>query len=82
MQLEGIDILSLFFSALIHDYKHPGFTNNFLIQTVSDISTLYNGKNVIFNLVFINLKKKELYSLFNIVLLKKMVFFFINKTIR
>ncbi len=45
MQLEGIDILSLYFSALIHDFKHPGVTNNFLVQTNSDISVLYNGKN-------------------------------------
>lgn len=46
MQLEGIDILSLFFSALIHDYKHPGFTNLFLNQTFSEVSTNYNGKYI------------------------------------
>jgi hypothetical protein len=44
MNLDGIDTLSLFFSALIHDYKHPGFTNLYLIQTFSDISRVYNGK--------------------------------------
>jgi hypothetical protein len=41
--LDGIDILSLLFSALIHDYKHPGYSNTYLIQTSSDISTHYNG---------------------------------------
>lgn len=48
MQLDGIDVLSLLFSALIHDYKHPGFTNTYLIQTGSDIATNYNGikKNI------------------------------------
>jgi len=41
--------LSLFFSALIHDYKHPGFTNTFLIQTFSEISTYYNGNIINLN---------------------------------
>lgn len=38
-------MLSLFFSALIHDYKHPGFTNMFIINSKSDIAYVYNGKH-------------------------------------
>lgn len=38
-----MDILSLFYSALIHDFKHPGFTNMFLINTHSEIAYYYNG---------------------------------------
>jgi hypothetical protein len=44
MGLEGIDILSLFYSSLIHDFKHPGYTNTYLINSGSDISYIYNGK--------------------------------------
>ena len=42
--LEGIDILSLFYSALIHDFKHPGYTNTYMNTTGSNIAITYNGK--------------------------------------
>lgn len=43
MKLDELDILSFFFSALIHDYKHPGFNNAYMINTLSDIAFRYNG---------------------------------------
>jgi hypothetical protein len=46
MGLEGIDILSLFYSSLIHDFKHPGYTNTYLINSGSDISYIYNGNKI------------------------------------
>lgn len=43
-ELDELDILSSLFSALIHDFKHPGFNNGFLINSKSDIAIIYNGK--------------------------------------
>lgn len=42
--LEKIDLLGLFFGALVHDYKHQGYNNNFLINTKHDIAFQFNGK--------------------------------------
>lgn len=44
MKFNKFDISSLMISSIIHDYKHPGFTNQFLINSNDIISTLYNGK--------------------------------------
>ena len=57
--LEGIDILSLFYAALIHDFKHPGYTNLYMNNTGSDISYTYNG-NELFYIYFIYLDKSPL----------------------
>ena len=43
-KLTNLDITALLISAIIHDFKHPGFTNNFMINTKSELSILYNGK--------------------------------------
>lgn len=45
--LNNLDILSAFYSALIHDFKHPGFNNGFMINSKSEIAFTFNG-----NLVF------------------------------
>lgn len=47
MLLEQIDILSLFFSSFIHDYKYRGYTNMLLINSQDDIAYRYNGINII-----------------------------------
>lgn len=44
LNLEDIDIFSLFFSALCHDYKHPGLNNSYQINSQSEIALMYNGK--------------------------------------
>lgn len=46
--MSDLDILSTFYAAVIHDYKHPGYNNGFLINTKSDIAFMYNGKVYLF----------------------------------
>lgn len=43
-ELDELDIVSCLFSSLIHDFKHPGYNNGFLINSKSDIAVNYNGK--------------------------------------
>lgn len=43
IELTNHDILALFFSAFIHDYKHPGFNNGFHINSKSEIAFQFNG---------------------------------------
>lgn len=45
LMLEKLDLLALFFGSLIHDFKHQGYNNNFLINTNHDIAFQFNGKN-------------------------------------
>ena len=46
LELSDLDILSCFFSALIHDFKHPGYKNEFLVSSRSDLAFQFNGKFV------------------------------------
>ncbi len=52
-ELSQLDILSLLFSAIIHDFKHPGFNNGFLINSKSEMAIQFNGKlvNIISSLI-------------------------------
>ncbi|KAH3759353.1 exocyst complex subunit 4 [Pelomyxa schiedti] len=43
-------ILALFFSALIHDYQHPGVNNNFLYKILDPVAMTYNGISVLENM--------------------------------
>ena len=45
LKLNDIDVCSLLVSTIIHDFKHFGRTNLFLINTGHPIATTYNGKN-------------------------------------
>lgn len=47
LQLQDIDMIALYISCIIHDYKHPGFTNNFLINDNNPIAITYNDKSVL-----------------------------------
>lgn len=49
LNLSSKDLFSLFISAIIHDYAHPGFNNNFLISTNDDIAIKYNDISVLEN---------------------------------
>ncbi|OPJ80137.1 calcium/calmodulin-dependent 3',5'-cyclic nucleotide phosphodiesterase 1A isoform C [Patagioenas fasciata monilis] len=44
-----LEILAMIFAAAIHDYEHTGTTNNFHIQTRSDVAILYNDRSVLEN---------------------------------
>jgi hypothetical protein len=41
--LTDIDYTSFLIAAIIHDYKHPGLTNNFLMNSRNEIAVKYNG---------------------------------------
>ena len=55
LKLTNMDITALLISAIIHDYKHPGRTNQFLINTNHELAILYYGK-YIYNIYFILIK--------------------------
>ena len=47
--MSDLEIFCLLLSAIIHDYKHTGTTNNFHIQSTSDLAVVYNDKSVLEN---------------------------------
>jgi hypothetical protein len=49
LNLSDIDLLSIFVSAIIHDYGHPGLNNNYLIRTKDNLSIKYNDISVLEN---------------------------------
>lgn len=44
-ELSDLDIMGALYAAVIHDFKHPGFNNGFLINSKSDLAFQFNGKN-------------------------------------
>jgi hypothetical protein len=44
LRLNDIDCAGFLISAIIHDFKHPGFTNSYLINSKNEIALRYNGK--------------------------------------
>ena len=49
LELTDLDIASIFLAAAIHDLGHPGYNNNFLINSKSDIAIRYNDQSVLEN---------------------------------
>ncbi|XP_061089789.1 dual specificity calcium/calmodulin-dependent 3',5'-cyclic nucleotide phosphodiesterase 1A-like isoform X2 [Conger conger] len=47
--LTELEILAMVFAAAIHDFEHTGTTNNFHIQTRSEVAVLYNDRSVLEN---------------------------------
>ncbi|XP_029937201.1 calcium/calmodulin-dependent 3',5'-cyclic nucleotide phosphodiesterase 1A [Myripristis murdjan] len=47
--LSELEILAMVFAAAIHDFEHTGTTNNFHIQTRSDVAIMYNDRSVLEN---------------------------------
>ena len=47
VNLDIYNLCALFISCMVHDYKHPGLTNAFLINTNDDIAIRYNDKSVL-----------------------------------
>jgi calcium/calmodulin-dependent 3',5'-cyclic nucleotide phosphodiesterase len=48
--LSNLDVFSLYTSAIVHDFKHPGYTNAFHINNITDLALLYNDKSVLENM--------------------------------
>ncbi len=53
LRLDEIDHSALFISCVVHDYKHPGVTNLFLVNTGDPIAIKYNGIDIIIKINFI-----------------------------
>lgn len=47
--LSKYEVFSLLIAAVIHDYQHLGLTNQFLINTRSDLARIYNDRSVLEN---------------------------------
>ncbi|XP_076858293.1 dual specificity calcium/calmodulin-dependent 3',5'-cyclic nucleotide phosphodiesterase 1A isoform X2 [Brachyhypopomus gauderio] len=47
--LTELEILAMVFAAAVHDFEHTGTTNNFHIQTRSEVAILYNDRSVLEN---------------------------------
>jgi hypothetical protein len=45
--LNDHDILAFILSAVVHDLGHPGLTNNYQINSCSDLALIYNDKSVL-----------------------------------
>lgn len=48
-KIGDLDLLSIYIGSIIHDYKHPGLNNGFLINTGHEIATRYNDISVLEN---------------------------------
>lgn len=48
-KLSDMDLISIYIGGMIHDFKHPGLNNGFLINTAHELSTRYNDISVLEN---------------------------------
>eukprot|EP00753_Platysulcus_tardus_P009531 PLAT217.22.p1 GENE.PLAT217.22~~PLAT217.22.p1 ORF type:complete len:700 (-),score=407.86 PLAT217.22:285-2384(-) len=48
-QILDIDVLACLVGAVVHDYEHPGFNNQFQINVKSSVATIYNDRSVLEN---------------------------------
>ena len=49
LSFSDMDQCALFISCIVHDFKHPGVTNAFLINTADPIAIRYNDQSVLEN---------------------------------
>jgi calcium/calmodulin-dependent 3',5'-cyclic nucleotide phosphodiesterase len=50
LHLTKLDLLSLYTSALVHDFKHPGYTNAFQMNNMTELAVTYNDISVLENM--------------------------------
>lgn len=70
----NLEILAAIFAAAVHDVDHPGLTNQYLINSSSELALMYNDESVLENHhlavafkllqnpdcdIFVNLTKKQ-----------------------
>lgn len=67
-KIDDFDQCALFISCIVHDYKHPGVNNLFLINTADPISIRYNDNSVLESYhiaqAFKLIKSNEQYNIF------------------
>jgi hypothetical protein len=68
--LNDLDIASIYISCMIHDYKHPGYNNLFLININSPVSIRHNDTNVLeayhISQTYKLIKSNEKYNIFSL----------------
>jgi calcium/calmodulin-dependent 3',5'-cyclic nucleotide phosphodiesterase len=50
LDLSPLDLFALYTSAIVHDFKHPGYTNAFHLNNMTDLALAYNDKSVLENM--------------------------------
>lgn len=58
--MKKIDVFSVFVANMIHDYEHPGYSNQFIVRTKHPLAIRYSDHAV--------LENHHLASAFNIIL--------------
>lgn len=48
-QLKNLDIFAIFVSNIIHDYEHPGYSNQFIVRTKHPLAIRYSDNSVLEN---------------------------------
>lgn len=49
ISLTEIDVLGIILAGLVHDIGHPGMTNSYQINSISDLAVTYNDKSILEN---------------------------------
>jgi hypothetical protein len=49
LKLSNLDTAAFLISAVIHDFKHPGVTNSFLVNSKNELAIRYNDQSVLEN---------------------------------
>jgi hypothetical protein len=48
-ELGFFDILSIYTAGLVHDFRHPGVNNMYLLNSKSELAIIYNDKSILEN---------------------------------